>query len=92
MKNVNALPTPPPRLPDPTDLDMQDPEKLRGFLTSLTSTLATQLQRRPPLGSTQGSRMWTAPDGTVYAVKVANDGTIFSEPLGSTNIKAVPPT
>jgi len=92
MKNLGSLATPPPRLPDPTGLDVKDPEAIRSFLVSLTSTLATQLQRRPPLGTTQPSRMFTAPDGTVFKVKVENDGTIVSEPLGSTNSNALPPT
>lgn len=92
MRPLNSLPTPPPRLPDPTKVDTANPNEVRDFLSSLTSTLVTQLQRRPPLGTSQGSRMFTAPNGTVYAVKVRDDGTVYSEPLGSTNIKTMPPT
>jgi hypothetical protein len=91
MKSMNALPTPGPRLPDPTRIDTANPDEVRDYLASLTSTLMTQLQRRPPVGTTQGSRMFTAPNGTVYAVKVRNDGTVYAEPLGSTNANVLPP-
>jgi hypothetical protein len=91
MKPRLRLPGGLPRLPDPTGVDTTNPEAVRSFLVSLTSTISTQLQRRPPMGTSQASRMFTAPDGKVWAVSVAEDGTVVSEPLGSTQDKELPP-
>ncbi|MET1020145.1 MAG: hypothetical protein ABWX62_09190 [Microterricola sp.] len=91
MKPRRALSVGIPRLPDPTGVDTSNPEAIRSFLVSLTSTVATQLQRRPPLGTSQDKRMFTAPDGKVWAVSVDETGAVISEPVGSTQPKAMPP-
>lgn len=91
MKPRPTLPGGVPRLPDPTGVDFTDAEATRSFLVSLTSTIATQLQRRPPLGTSQDARMFTAPDGKIWKVSVDEEGNFVSEPMGSTQPKAMPP-
>jgi hypothetical protein len=91
MKSQRALPPQTPRLPDPEGVDLTDADQLRKYLATFASAIASHLQQRPMAGTSQPSRMFTAPDGKVWAVSVDETGNFVSEPIGSTNQKVVPP-
>lgn len=90
MKPRATLPPPSPTLPSPTGIDPANPESVRGFLVALTSAVQQHLAERPSAQSAQESRLFLSPNGTVYTVSVADDGTLAATPLGSVQGEPLP--
>lgn len=62
----------------PTDVT----PSLRATFQQLATALTSEFNRRPPRGVPVDSLLLASPDGTVYTVTVANDGTLTTTVVG----------
>jgi len=90
MKNRGSLPPAAPILPSPAQIDPTNPESLRAFLVSLTTAVQKHLTDRPPATAAAESRLFRSPDGSTWAVSVADDGTFVADPTGSVQGEPLP--
>jgi hypothetical protein len=72
---VEYLPALRPRLPDPADIDLKDPEVLRTYLRQLNQSLAAALARTPQSTTPRVEYLLISPNGTIRALRLKDDGT-----------------
>jgi hypothetical protein len=74
-----------PRMPDPSGVDfagLTNPQSLLKYLQQLNQTVATALSARPIQTAPRREFLLIAPNGTVGAVRLKNDGTLETVPPG----------
>lgn len=74
-----------PRMPDPSSVDyggLTNPQSVLKYLQQLNQTISVALQARPISTAPRREYLLIAPNGTVGAVRLKDDGTLETVPPG----------
>lgn len=88
---ANIMPPSIPRLPQPTEVDVTDPEALKNYLTILTAALSKHIAQRAPTNAALPERLLLSPNGRTFGLRVTDAGVVEVVPFGSAEDATVPP-